>query len=952
MGLGVMGFVVFAVPSLLAVWANGWVNMGCAGIWLSTAVIAMIVFALCPDDGGISEPSDAEDCGIESRALRLVGVGAWERDLVTNRVRTSAKVAELFGLGSAGSTLLFEDVLAAIHPDDRQRVIDAMNKSAFEGGQFETEFRIGLPDGSSRWLAARGGVVESEQQVPTVLAGIFEDVTTRRHAQEARGEKELLYGKIAENVPGIVYQMLFFPDGSRSVPYISNRVEDVFGVTRDQIYQDANILIEAIHPFDRKEKEASAARSIRTLTRFDWTGRIVRPDGSVRWIHALCMPAKRPDGAILWDGVMLDVTEVKHAELEHIATKNRLSWLLSSSPVVIYSCSGESPFPITYLSDNAEELLGIPVEPSLADPLYWQKRIHPDDADMALTAMEDVLRDGTNSIEYRIRVASGEYRWIREEMRRIADGDKSAIVGMVVDVTEHRLALDALRLSDERFLAMSNASPLGVLLTDPDGTIVYVNNKLEQITGVEDEGLNGGLFFGLVQEEDAERVRDAYYESVSLRKELSIQCRLQRPDHRAIWCSIKTAPMFDGSSLVGFVGTVEDVTERFDPEMQSEQSRIEAERANQAKSAFLTRISHELRTPLHAMLGFAQLLQMGELDGSQRESVDNILRSGHHLLSLIRDVLDIARAESGELGVQVSPVSLYPIVEEAVQMLSALAREKDITIESKLVDDDHVSVLADRQRLRQVVINILSNSIKYNRREGTVSVSCEVRADGLVVLAIRDSGPGIPSDKVDRLFTPFDRLGAESTAVEGTGLGLTLTKRLIEAMGGSLELESDERTGTTVQILLRYVGSRQFRRAAVDMPDDATRLELGGGRILLIEDNQSNINLMQSVLQSRPQYSLEVRTSGKAGWEAAAQTIPDLVLLDMNLPDIAGVALLEKIRGDRSLARTAVIVISATASERQIERTRQLGAFAYLTKPLDVNELLRAVDDALGAVKQ
>ncbi len=940
--------VLFAVVILCATTTH-WLTFEIAQIGPLPCLFALTILGVF--FGRHRVPSSGPENAVEelTRALNLAGVGPWERELRTNTLRVSEMAVRLLGIGVESGSGSFEDFLGVVHPDDRQRVIDSMNECAFGGAGLITEFRMVMPDGSHRWLAARGGVINDAHGEPEFLAGIFEDVTLHKQAHANLVERDLLYERLAENVPGIVYQMIRYPDGSRVVPYISNRVEEVFGVTRDQVYDDANLLIEAIHPDDREEKEDSAGQAMANLTHFDWTGRIMRPDGGVRWIHALCRPTQLPGGAIHWDGVMLDVTDVKAAELDHIETKNRLAWLLRSSPIVIYSCDGRSPYPITYISDNAGELLGIPVEECLADPHYLQKRIHPEEADAALRALEDLPVLGPTSIEYRILVASGEYRWVRDELRHVVDGESIAIVGTIVDVTERRTAQDALRLSDERFLAMSNASPLGVLLTDTDGAIIYVNRKLEELTGVAQERLFGWQFFDLVHKEDTVRVREGFTSSVAERSELSVQCRLQRRGHGTIWCSIKTAPMFDGSQLVGFVGTVEDVTERFELEMQSEQSRIEAERANQAKSAFLTRISHELRTPLHAMLGFAQLLQRGVLDDSQKESVDSILGSGHHLLSLIRDVLDIARAESGDLGVQVSPVSLYPVVDETVQMLSALARQNGIHIEVKLEDGDHVSVLADRQRLRQAVINVLSNAIKYNSREGTVTISCDVSADGFAKLAIRDSGSGIPLDKVDRLFTPFDRLGAESTSVEGTGLGLTLTKRLLEAMGGKLELESDEREGTTVYISLRYAGSRQGGRAAVLMHDKQAMPPNDKKTILLIEDNESSIKLMQSVLQNRPHYSLETARSGRAGLEYLTQNAPDLVLLDMNLPDMVGIALLERIKAESAQARTEVIVISATATDRQVEQARQLGAAAYLTKPLDINELLRKVDDALGA---
>lgn len=884
--------------------------------------------------------------GWAAETLKLAGIGSWRRDASTHGFEFDAKSAELLGL-KEDERLSLESFLANVGSEDRRHVIEGLNAASFRRLPIDIEFRYESSGARKRWLRMRGGVTTSTESASAALGGTLEDVTAAVKLRDSVQQRDSLYERIAENIPGVVYQMLRYPDGSRKVPFVSRGVVELFGYTREQVYADANILIDAIHPDDRAEKEVLAQTSMRDLTKFDWTGRIVRPDGSEAWIHALCLPVRLPDGAILWDGVMLDVTDAKRGELELLAMKDRLAWLLRSSPVVLYACEGRSPFPITYLSDNSDELLGIPVSECLDDPHYWQSRVHPEDTELAFQALIDAVDAGQATVEYRIRIASGEYRWVRDEMRCAAPGE--AIVGTVVDVTERRQAQEALRLSDERFLAMSNASPLGVFLADPQGGLLYANAKLGEITGLAGEDLRGRGLIALVHEDDAERIVHSYDDAVSMRSEFAAQCRLQRRDAASIWCSIKASPMFDEGRVLGFVGTVEDVTERFELELQSEQSRIEAEKANQAKSVFLSRISHELRTPLHAMLGFAQLLRMEQLTDQQRESVDNILGSGHHLLSLIRDVLDIARAESGELGVQVTTVSLYPVVEEAVQMLNAIAREKAVSIETKFLDGDHVSVLADRQRLRQAVLNVLSNAIKYNRREGTVTISCSVRPDGYAVLSIRDSGFGIAADKVDRLFTPFDRLGAEGTEVEGTGLGLTLTKRLIEAMDGRLELMSDQQTGTTVEIELRCAGSRQSNYALVEPFPTYARIPEGARTVLLIEDNDVSKHLMQQVFSARQEYTLRIAKTGKEGVDLALQIRPQIVLLDMNLPDVHGISVIERLRKESSLAPLVIIVTSAVADERSVEKALNAGADVYLTKPLHIGELFSTIDDAIGA---
>jgi PAS domain S-box-containing protein len=491
---------------------------------------------------------------------------------------------------------------------------------------------------------------------------------------------------------------------------------------------------------------------------------------------------------------------------------------------------------------------------------------------------------------------------------------------------------------------MAGASPVGVFVTDLAGSLVYANAKLAEILDV-DGDLDGGRIYGLMHPEDVDRARERITEALAHGRETSVQCRFRCEDYSIIWCSIKTAPL-PGS---GLVGTVEDVTETHELEMQTEQARIGAERANQAKSAFLSRLSHELRTPLHAVLGFAQLLEASSLDDSQRESAQHIMSSGRHMVSIINDVLDIARAESGELNVSLAPVEIAPVVIEAANMLSLQARDKNVIVDVKLRHDDPTALLADRKRLLQIVLNILGNSIKYNKREGATIVSLEKSGDS-ATLVVRDTGYGIPADKVERLFTPFDRLGAENSGIEGSGLGLILSKRLTEAMHGSLRIESDVRIGTVARLTLPLAPTPS--RAVVTLEDALPSIEFGRLDVLLIEDCESNISLFESVFEARPTRSLSVRKTGASGLEAAREQRPRLILLDAHLPDVVGTELLVKLKQEPSLYRTRIVVVSAETGSEAQGRFLRAGADAYLTKPFDLGSLLASIDRVMAGVER
>jgi PAS domain S-box-containing protein len=374
-----------------------------------------------------------------------------------------------------------------------------------------------------------------------------------------------------------------------------------------------------------------------------------------------------------------------------------------------------------------------------------------------------------------------------------------------------------------------------------------------------------------------------------------------------------------------------------------QQAKGAAEAANRAKSDFLSRMSHELRTPLNAILGFGQLLQMGSPTPRQRQQLEQILKGGRHLLELINEVLDLARIEAGRLHLSLEPVPLRQACAEVCDLVRPLAERHAIRLESPGARGEDLYVRADNQRLKQVLLNLLANGIKYNRAQGCVSLTWEDLPEGRVRLAVRDTGPGIAPEKRPRLFNPFDRLGAEATGVEGTGLGLVLSKRLTEAMGGTLDLVSTVGQGTTVFVDLprAYPTPPAARGPATPLPPTAGRK---CGTVLYIEDNRANLGLMEDILTDRPGVRLLSALQGGAGLELARQHRPDLILLDVHLPDMPGDEVLRQIQSDPDLYTIPVVIISADATGPQIERLRAAGAWDYLTKPINVPRFLRLLD--------
>ena len=398
----------------------------------------------------------------------------------------------------------------------------------------------------------------------------------------------------------------------------------------------------------------------------------------------------------------------------------------------------------------------------------------------------------------------------------------------------------------------------------------------------------------------------------------------------------------DGSPQY-LLGISEDITERQLAEAALEEARMAADAANRAKNQFLSRMSHELRTPLNSVLGFGQLLQLDDLRPDQRDSVDQILRGGAHLLELIDEVLDISRVESGHLRLSLEPVRVGDVVAEATAMMGPLAATRRVHIDAADCQDLHVR--ADRQRLRQVVVNLLSNAVKYNRDDGQVRVRCEETGTGSIRLVVADTGIGLDPSDVARLFQPFERLGAEQSGVEGTGLGLALSKQLAEAMGGRIEVHSEPGVGSRFSVELPVAeppSEMAEPPEAAEPPAAPTSPVLR--TVLYVEDNLSNVKLVERVAARLPGVELLVAMQGSLAVELAREHRPGLVLLDLHLPDMPGEEVLRRLRSDRRTSATPVVVLSADATPGQIERLKANGASDYLTKPFEIPRLMAVID--------
>jgi PAS domain S-box-containing protein len=507
----------------------------------------------------------------------------------------------------------------------------------------------------------------------------------------------------------------------------------------------------------------------------------------------------------------------------------------------------------------------------------------------------------------------------------------------------------ALEASDQRSRQLFDEAPIGMAVVTMDNErFKQANARFSEMVGYSMEELAQRTPLDLTHPDDLAETQRLVKAMLEGTERCAVEKRYLRKNGETLWAT-RTACIIrdkDGNPR-DFLIMVEDITERKRAEEGLRDAKKEADRANHAKSEFLSRMSHELRTPLNAILGFGQLLERQNPTAQQRSRVEHIMSAGRHLLNLINEVLDISRIEAGHLQLSVEPVALAEVLEEALDLMRPLAsdRSMQLCVDAQLDKDLHV--LADHQRLKQVLLNLLTNAVKYTAVGGRVEVSLHPLGSSKTRVVVSDSGAGIAPEKLARLFTPFERLGVEHSGVEGTGLGLALCQRLMQAMGGDIGVDSTVGKGSSFWIDLPAADSPlkalpKGRGFATDRVAAA-----GRGKILYIEDNLSNLTLVEQMLAEQPRIQLLTAMQGRLGVDMARQHQPDLILLDLHLPDLPGHEVLDRLRYDEVTRHIPVVVISADATVRQINRLKAAGARSYLTKPLDISEFYRVIDEAM-----
>ena len=791
-----------------------------------------------------------------------------------------------------------------------------------------------------RWYLTSKSLIHDHNNKVTGIVGVGRDITDRKGAEEALKEGETrLRLMLYEATDGVISI-----DQAGSIDTFNRAAENMFGWQEEEVVgQNISTLMpepdHSQHPdYIRQYLRTRVARVIGTTT--EVMGK--RKDGSTFPLTLSVSESQIGDRRI-FTGILRDVTEAKKAEEALRESEDRSRALVEAIPDGLFRLDGDGRI----VEHVPGESYGKNLE---AEPMEGR-----DVSELVPAEAVGRIQAGVKAVLSGEEVAPIEFTRGKENPRhfegRLAKSGDNEVIAIVRDITEQKRAEAALRESENRSRALVEAIPDGLFRLAADGTVIEFVAGEESISFLQPERFVGAKVMDFLPPGAGERVMRGIRAALTGEPAAGIEVTLGEGEDKRDY-----EARFTESGGEEVIAIVRDVTERKRAERALMEARDEAEQANRAKSDFLSNMSHELRTPLNSVLGFSQLMGSDKrepLTESQQLAVGQIGTAGRHLLTLINDILDLAQIETGHLSLSLEPVEIGPMLDEAISMVNPLAQAREISVEYRPGGLEETWVWADRTRLKQVLFNLLSNAVKYNRDKGSIALSLGIAGKGRMGIDVEDTGPGIPPQRMHLLFEPFERLGAERSGMEGTGIGLTISKRLIEQMGGSITARSEPGKGSTFSIEISIAGMAS--RSAAEIMENLRVDNEGGGvldvekrRVLYVEDNPANLFLVQAILDRRPDIELLEAPDALVGIEMARTQQPDLIILDINIPGIDGFEALEQLKNMEETSSIPAIALSADAMPRQIEKGLEAGFLKYLTKPIDVDSFLEAIDEVLG----
>ena len=917
-------------------------------------------------------------------AVRVGKIGVWDYDAEHNNLYWDDQMFEIYGIGRNDFVNTYEAWYNGLHPDDREKGnLDV--QAAIKGErEFDTEFRIVQPNGSVHHIKALAAL-QLDSNRSRHLIGINWDVTLQRRLAEL--ENELI--QLSPKLTGIA-----LPEIDAAINLALSRIGKVLNADRSYIFELSpdhqymnnsfewcnddiepqirdlqNVPTEMLPEWMEKlnNLENIIIDSVKDLPE-SWTAEreILEPQGIKSLIVIPMLVENNLIGFVGLDSVRMQKTYtpteinilkiwssmlsslINNQRNEKLLEQTRQNYETFFNTIDDFLWVLDTDGNIVHTNDTVKNRLNYSTEELLNKSVLM---VHPPERrNEAGQIVKEMLVGKAEFCPVPVVTKSGKMIPVETRVKSGFWNGAPVIFGISKDISQ-------VQLSEQKFAsAFQSNSAIMAISNFTEGQYIDINNAFLETLNYSREEVIGKTNRDLsifIDENEREEIIQILNKNIPVRKR-EVLMRTKNGD-------IKTGLISADSIFIGetrcLLTVTIDISDRKKAEEELKKARIEAEQANAAKSEFLSRMSHELRTPMNSILGFAQLLEMGDLNPGQKKGVNHIMKSGKHLLDLINEVLDISRIESGRLSLSLEPVQLSSLIPEMTDVIRPQLSARQINIELVDSPDNFLFVKTDRQRLKQVMLNLLNNAIKYNQDGGSIRINVqqqitEERKPEMVRISITDTGIGIPEEFIPKLFTPFERIGADKTTIEGTGLGLSVVKKLMDAMGGNLGVESTPGLGSTFWVELPHVDSQLESAAKSGNLTGNESLVGKKGLILYIEDNLSNIDLVVQILQNqRSDIELLTDTIGRKTVQLAINHKPDLILLDLNLPDMHGSKVLEHLLAEERTKDIPVVIISADAMPQQLNKLLKAGARNYLTKPLDIPEFLKVIDNFLPAVR-
>jgi PAS domain S-box-containing protein len=912
-------------------------------------------------------------------ALRAGSFGVWDYDVVNNILLWDKPMFTIYGIREEDFNGAYEAWQNGLHPDDKIRSNEEMQMAIRGEKEFDNEFRVVWPDGSLHYIRALGTVQRDNSGHAQRVIGTNWDITLQKQAEKFENEllqlSPILTGlslnKIGDAINQALSRIGHFLSADRSYIFEFDASESTMNNTHEWCNTGINPEIENLQGLPCEvfpnwmealhRHENIVIPSVSDLPE-SWQGEreVLEPQG----VQSVIVIPLITDGILIGfvglDSVVkkkeyinseINILKVWSSMLASLINNQRSGKLLEQTrqnyetffnTIDDFLWVLDEQGNIIHTNNTVENRLEYTTEELLNQSVLM---VHPADRrDEAGRIVGEMLAGTSEFCPVPIVTKSGNQIPVETKVKAGFWNGVPAIFGVSKDISQ-------IQLSEQKFSSafQSNSAIMTITRFDND-QFVDVNNAFLSMLGYSRDEIMGKTLvtLGIVRENSEEgTIQEAIDRGIPVR-EIEINAYSKSNDLFILLLSAEE--IYIGSERC-ILSVAVDITGRKIIENELRKAREDADLANMAKSEFLSRMSHELRTPMNAILGFAQLMEMGELSERRKKGVAHILNNGRHLLDLINEVLNISGIEAGRQILNPEPVQLSGIINDVTNSIQVAANRRKVSVE--LVDSPSGSLyaFADRLRLKQVLINLLNNAVKYNREGGSVTIQTALQSAGekgkaFVRISITDTGIGIKAANIGKLFQAFERLGAETTETEGTGLGLMVVKRLTEAMCGIVGVESEVGVGSTFWIELPLAESPNndiLPETAAATPQLPAAKQVA--TILYIEDNRSNIELVEDILgECRPEIHLVTSTHGSQTVNMAKKHQPDLILLDLNLPDISGIEVLEKLLAEPLTKSIPVVIISADAMPFQIEKLMKAGARDYLTKPLDVVEFLKTID--------